>query len=140
MRRLRSRRHSLAARREHDERESYLRSLADSIPAIAWSADAQGNFDYFNRRMVEFTGKPDDKNGESFHPDDWKKASAAWRHSLATGEIYEAEHRLCRHDGEYRWMISRAVPVRDSEGNVVRWFGTAVDIHDLYAASETRDL
>jgi hypothetical protein len=47
---------------------------------------------------------------------------------------------LRRHDGEYRWMISRAVPVRDSEGNIVRWFGTAVDIHDLYAASEARDL
>ena len=58
----------------------------------------------------------------------------------ATGEIYEVEHRLCRHDGEYRWMIGRAVPVRDSAGEIVRWFGTAVDIHELYAASESRDL
>ncbi|WP_338028089.1 PAS domain-containing protein [Croceibacterium selenioxidans] len=140
MRRLRSRRHSIAARREHAERETYLRTLADSIPAIAWSADPAGNFDYFNQRMVEFTGEPEDTNGGSFHPEDWKRASAAWRHSLATGETYEIEHRLRRHDGEYRWMISRAVPVRDADGKIVRWFGTAVDIHDLYAASESRDL
>lgn len=140
MRRLRSRRHSLAARREHEERESYMRTLADSIPAIAWSADAEGNFDYFNQRMVDFTGRPDDKAGEAFHPDDWKKASAAWQRSIKTGEVYEAEHRLRGRDGEYRWMISRAVPVRDSAGRVARWFGTAVDIHDLYAASEARDL
>ena len=140
MRRMRSRRHSYAARREASERETYLRSFADSIPAIAWSATPDGHFDYFNKRMVDFTGNPDDKDGRSFHPDDWKKASAAWQHSLATGEVYEIEHRLRRHDGEYRWMISRAVPVRDSEGRIVRWFGTAVDIHDLHAASEARDL
>ena len=140
MRRLRSRRNSTAARREQEERVAYLRSIVESIPAIAWAADPQGNFEYFNNRLVEFTGRPDDKGGEAFHPDDWKIASAAWRHSLATGEPYEVEHRLRRHDGEYRWMIARAEPTRDSEGKIVRWFGTAVDIHDLYAASEARDL
>lgn len=140
MRRLRSRRHSTAARREQEERVAYLHTFADSIPAIAWSATGEGEFEYFNKRMVDFTGDPDDKDGRSFHPDDWKKASAAWQHSLKTGEVYEIEHRLRRHDGAYRWMISRAVPVRDSQGNVIRWFGTAVDIHDLYAASEARDL
>ena len=140
MRRLRSRRHSTAARREQDERETYLRTLADSIPAIAWSADAAGNFEYFNQRMVEFTGNGEDTRGEAFHPEDWKKANVLWQNSLKTGETYEVEHRLRRHDGEYRWMISRALPVRDSKGEIVRWFGTAVDIHDIYAASESRDL
>ena len=140
MRRLRSRRHSTAARREHDERVAYLHTFADSIPAIAWSATPDGHFEYFNKRMVDFTGLPDDQTGTAFHPDDWVKASAIWQSSLQTGEIYEVEHRLRRHDGEYRWMISRAVPVRDSHGSIVRWFGTAVDIHDLYAASEGRDL
>ncbi len=140
MRRLRSRRHSAAAKREQDEREIYLRTLADSIPAIAWSATPDGHFDYFNKRMVDFTGKDDEQQGDDFHPDDWKKASAAWQHSLASGETYEIEHRLRRHDGEYRWMISRAVPVRDSSGAITRWFGTAVDIHDIYEASESRDL
>ena len=140
MRRLRSRRHSTAARREQEERVAYLQSLVESIPAIAWSADPEGNFEYFNKRLVEFTGRPQDKEGQAFHPDDWKKASAAWRHSLATGEPYEVEHRLRRKDGEYRWMMARAEPIRDADGRIVRWFGTAVDIHDLYAASEARDL
>jgi PAS domain S-box-containing protein len=140
MRRLQGQRQALVAERELLARESHLRSLADSIPAIAWSADADGNFEYFNKRMVDFTGRPDDKTGQAFHPEDWKKASAAWQHSLRTGETYEVEHRLCRHDGQYRWMMSRAVPVRDDNGRIVRWFGTAVDIHDLYEMAESREL
>ncbi|MEO6388193.1 MAG: PAS domain-containing protein [Croceibacterium sp.] len=140
MRRLRSRRHSLAAQREAEERETYLRLLSDSIPAISWSADPKGNFEYFNKRMIDFTGVADDQTGAAFHPEDWAKANVAWQHSLATGDTYEFEHRLKRADGEYRWMIARAVPVRDNDGNIQRWFGTAVDIHDLYAASEARDL
>ncbi|MGZ3258828.1 MAG: GAF domain-containing protein, partial [Croceibacterium sp.] len=113
MLRLRAHRKELAAEREAEAREEYLHILADSIPAIAWSATPEGHFDYFNQRMVDFTGLPDDQSGSAFHPDDWKTASAKWQHSLKTGEIYEVEHRLCRHDGEYRWMISRALPVRD---------------------------
>lgn len=140
MRRMRSRRHSEAARREADERESYLHSLADSIPAIAWSATPDGHFEYFNKRMVDFTGLPDDQSGSAFHPDDFERATKAWQRSLATGKTYELEHRFRRYDGEYRWMIARAVPVRDAEGRIHRWFGTAVDIHDLHTASEARDL
>jgi PAS domain S-box-containing protein len=139
MQRIRTHRIALAARRELDASEEYLHSLADSIPAIAWSATPEGHFDYFNKRMIEFTGQPD-QSGSAFHPDDWKKASARWQHSLKTGEIYEIQHRLCRHDGEYRWMISRALPVRDADGRIIRWFGTAVDIHDIYEASEAREL
>ena len=140
MLRLRAHRKRLEIVREAEAREAQFRTLADSIPAIAWTADAEGKFEYFNKQMVEFTGDPEDKEGKSFHPDDWKRASAAWQNSLRTGKIYQIEHRLCRHDGEYRWMISRAVPVRDEDGKIVRWFGTAVDIHDIYAASEARDL
>lgn len=140
MLRLRAHRKQLAIAHEAEAREAQLRTLVDSIPAIAWSADGQGNFEHFNKRMVEYTGDPDDKGGKSFHPDDWERASAAWQRALRTGEPYQVEHRLRRHDGEYRWMISRAVPVRDEDGTIVRWFGTAVDIHDIYAASEARDL
>lgn len=140
MQRLRSHRIALAAQRELDASEEYLHILADSIPAIAWSATPDGHFDYFNQRMIEFTGQRDDQSGSAFHPDDWKIASERWQRSLQTGEIYEVEHRLCRHDGAYRWMISRALPVRDAEGKILRWFGTAVDIHDIYEASEGREL
>jgi PAS domain S-box-containing protein len=140
MLRLRAHRKKLEVERETQVREEYLHILADSIPAIAWSATPDGHFDYFNKQMVEFTGQRDDQSGSAFHPEDWKKASALWQDCLKTGKTYEIEHRLCRHDGEYRWMISRALPVRDGEGNIVRWFGTAVDIHDLYEASAGREL
>jgi PAS domain S-box-containing protein len=140
MLRMRAHRKQLAMQREAEAREEELHTLADSIPAIAWSATPEGHFEYFNRRMVEFTGRSDDQDGTAFHPEDWKTASALWQRCLQTGEIYEIQHRLCRHDGEYRWMMSRAVPVRDPDGKIVRWFGTAVDIHDIYAASESRDL
>jgi PAS domain S-box-containing protein len=140
MLRLSAHRKKLEVEREVEAREEMFRNLADSIPAIAWSATPEGHFDYFNQRMVDFTGLPDDQRGTAFHPEDWKKASALWQRALQTGEVYEVEHRLCRHDGEYRWMISRAVPVRDSTGKIIRWFGTAVDIHDIYEASESREL
>jgi len=140
MMRLRAHRKKLEVEHETEAREAQFRFLADSIPAIAWSATPDGRFDYFNQRMIDFTGKPNDQSGSAFHPEDWKKASAMWERCLKTGEVYEIEHLLCRHDGEYRWMISRAVPVRNEQGEIVRWFGTAVDIHDIYAASEARDL
>jgi PAS domain S-box-containing protein len=140
MLRLSGHRKQLALQREAEAREQDLRTLIDSIPAIAWSATADGEFEYFNKRMIDFTGGMDNQDGAAFHPDDVQRIRDSWQKSLETGRIYEIEHRLCRHDGEYRWMMARAVPLRDPEGNIVRWFGTAVDIHDIYAASESRDL
>lgn len=140
MLRLSGHRKQLALQREAEAREQELRTLIDSIPAIAWSATPDGEFEYFNRRMRDFTGTAKNEDGAAFHPDDVQKIRNVWQQSLKTGQVYEIEHRLCRHDGEYRWMMARAVPLRDHEGNIVRWFGTAVDIHDIYAASESRDL
>jgi PAS domain S-box-containing protein len=140
MRRLRSRRNSTAARRESAQRESHIHALADSIPAIAWSADGKGEFDYFNRQMLEFTGDASHEDGSAIHPDDWEQANGRWQEVLRTGEVYEVQHRIRRKDGEYRWMMARAVPVLGADGRPERWFGTAVDIHDLHAVSESRDL
>src|SRR5690606_18833530 len=100
---------------------------ADSMPAIAWSCDAAGQMDYVNRRLMEFTGDTD-LSGSAIHPDDFVECDRKWRECLHTGEPYEAEHRLRRADGEYRWMMARAEPVRDDKGQIVRWFGTATDI------------
>ena len=140
MRRLRARRAELETIAELDRRESHLRALADSIPAIAWSADGDGNFDYFNRQLLEFTGDGSHVDGGAIHPDDFGPANARWQESLRTGETYEVQHRVRRHDGEYRWMMARSVPVMGSDGRPVRWFGTAVDIHDAHVLSESRDL
>ncbi len=144
MRRLHSRREELLTARlaeQHlEQRETLLRALADSVPAMVWSADAHGHFDYFNRQMMEFTGLDSPLSGEAFHPDDFPAASAKWRESLRNGTVYEIEHRVRRHDGEYRWVMARAAPVRDQSGQILRWFGTAVDINAVHQMSETRDL
>src|SRR5690606_18244218 len=64
-----------------------------------------------------------------FHPDDRERAWERWRHSLETGEPYEIEYRLRHRSGEYRWTLGRAMPIRDTEGRIVRWMGTCTDIH-----------
>jgi len=140
MRRLHGRREELETLAELERREEHLRALADSMPAIAWSADGAGNFDYFNRRLLEFTGDGSHIDGGAIHPDDFAAANGRWLECLASGETYEIQHRVRRHDGEYRWMMARAVPVFGADGRPVRWFGTAVDIHDAHQLSESRDL
>jgi len=140
MLRMRAHRKRLEIQREAEAREEQLRTLADSIPAIAWSADADGNFDYFNRQLRAFTGDDSHRDGSAIHRDDFDRVNKLWEKCRKTGEIYETEHRILRHDGEYRWMMARAVPVKDADGRVVRWFGTAVDIHDAHLLSESRDL
>lgn len=140
MRRLHGRRSELESVAELERRESHLRALADSIPAIAWSADGEGNFDYFNRQLLEFTGDVSPDDGGAIHPDDFPTANAHWQECLRSGATYEIQHRIRRYDGEYRWMMARAVPVLGPDGRPARWFGTAVDIHDAHQLSESRDL
>ena len=120
------------------DRENEFRQLANAVPQKVWVTRTDGYHEYFNQRWYDFTGvSPDTTDGESwshvFHPDDQPKAWERWRHSLKTGEPYEIEYRLRRHDGEYRWMLGRALPMRDEGGTIVRWFGTCTDIHDRMA-------
>ncbi len=109
--------------------------LSEAMPQIVWSTDASGSFDYFNRRAYEYMGGgPEAIPGWSWtgfiHPDDVELTVARWRRSLETGKTYVVEHRVRGADGEYRWHLSRAVPVRDRADRVVRWIGTSTDIHD----------
>jgi PAS domain S-box-containing protein len=123
--------------------ETRLRAITDTMPQIVWSARADGYHDYYNQRWYDLTGRtPQQTEGEGwkpvFHPDDQGRVAARWRHSLTTGEPYEAECRLRMADGSYRWMLGRALPVRDQEtGEILRWFGTCTDIEDTVEARET---
>ena len=110
-------------------------ALADTMPQMVWSTLPDGSHDYFNARWYEFTGVPEGStDGEGwagvFHEDDQPIAWKHWSHSLASGEPYEVEYRLRRHDGEYRWMIGRALPIVDEAGVIQRWIGTCTDIED----------
>lgn len=129
------------------ESEAQFRTLADAMPQMAWAARPDGFHDYYNARWYEFTGASLEQTaGEGWngilHPEDQPAAWAKWQHSLATGEPYEIEYRLRRHDGVYRWTLGQALPLRDGTGTgqpggpITRWFGTCTDINDQKQAAE----
>jgi PAS domain S-box-containing protein len=111
------------------------------MPHMVWITLPDGYHEWYNRRWYEFTGVPENSTdgagwNEIFHPDDRERAWAQWRRSLATGEPYEIEYRLRHHTGEYRWVLGRALPIRDSQGRIERWFGTCTDIDAMKRAEE----
>ena len=115
--------------------------LVDSIPALIHTARPDGYLDYFNRPWLEYLGATLDKvagwNWTAFvHPEDVEGILAKWRGCLATGEIFEYETRVRRANGEYRWMFHRKVPLRDGNGNIVKWYGSSLDIDERKTAEE----
>ncbi|MGV3491472.1 MAG: PAS domain-containing protein [Devosia sp.] len=127
------------------ESELRFRVLADTMPQMVWSTLPDGFHDYYNARWYEYTGVPEGStDGEGwngmFHPGDQGRAWEVWRHSLETGEPYYIEYRLKHHSGEYRWVLGRALPMRDPAGRITRWFGTCTDIHETKLAQEEREV
>ncbi|HEX8388023.1 MAG TPA: PAS domain-containing protein [Sphingomonas sp.] len=127
------------------ESELKFRTLADAMPQMVWSTLSDGFHDYFNARWYQFTGMPEGStDGEAwngmFHPEDQERAWSLWRRSLETGEPYEVEYRLRHRSGRYRWVLGRALPVRDAEGRITRWFGTCTDVHEQKLAMEEREV
>ncbi|HEX6983882.1 MAG TPA: PAS domain-containing protein [Planctomycetaceae bacterium] len=121
--------------------EEQFRTLADGIAQLAWTARPDGHIFWYNRRWYEYTGTmPESQEGwgwESVHdPAELPRVVAKWKAALATGEPWEDTFPLRRHDGEMRWHLSRAMPVRDAAGNIVRWFGTNTDVTDQRRAEQ----
>ncbi|WP_144241177.1 PAS domain-containing hybrid sensor histidine kinase/response regulator [Fimbriimonas ginsengisoli] len=117
------------------ESEDHFRFMVDSNLQVPWTADPDGKISDFSERWIAITGLTrDEAMGEGWvqvqHPDDLPIMTRAWSHSIRTGELYEVEHRVRMADGAYRWMHSRAVPRRDAEGKIVRWYGDTEDIHE----------
>jgi PAS domain S-box-containing protein len=115
--------------------EQELRLVIDTIPAIVWRKLPDGSADFINQRFREYWGLSAEEglgwgwvNG--IHPDERKKFEEEWRAACAAGEPFDKEARLRRADGEYRRVLLRAVPRRDEDGNIVKWYGTTTDIED----------
>lgn len=122
-----------------------LDTLTNAMPQMVWATRPDGHHDYYNAQWYRFTGVPEGStDGEGwndmFHPDDQDRAWTRWRHSLATGEDYEIEYRLRHHSGRYRWVLGRALPVRDGDGRILRWIGTCTDIDSAKRAAERNDI
>jgi len=118
------------------ESEFLYRSLADNMPHLVWMTLADGTVEYCNQRWYAYTGTKTAQEAygaleRGIHPDDRETVYAFWRRCQETGAAYEAEYRLF-HAGreEFLWQLARAVPVRDEQGNILRWFGTSTDIDE----------
>lgn len=121
--------------------ERKFRSMAEAMPQVVWTARPDGYRDYYNSRWFELTGLCfEESKAEGWvaalHPEDRERGREAWRRSVATGTRYEIEYRFRSKEGPYRWYIGRALPVRNEQGEIERWFGTCTDIHELKQAQE----
>ena len=115
--------------------ERHLRLMTETIPALVWRTTPDGEIDYVNRRVLEYTGKPLEHFGKDgwlqlLHPDDVESTIRLWRQNTQTGNSHQVTYRLRRADGTYRWFDVRGEPLRDSEGRVVQWYGICIDMED----------
>jgi PAS domain S-box-containing protein len=121
-------------------RDQRLRFIAEALPQIVWTAEPDGYQDFFNHRWFSFTGLTEEETYSglsALHPDDFPRYVKRWKQALRIGHTYEAEYRIRRRDGTYRWFLVRGLPIKDAQGRVVKWFGTFTDIHDMKEIEQT---
>ena len=136
----------ISARKHAEEKlrasERTLRELTETIPQMLWSAEADGAVDYCNQRVLDYTGlSAEQVKGagwmKTVHQNDIEKMARAWSGAVLSGQPFQHEFRCLREaDGVYRWCISRALPLRDQNGRILKWFGTVVDLHDWKEAQQ----
>jgi hypothetical protein len=128
----------------HDDRERRelpLRVVMDTIPGLVWSALPDGDFEFCNQRWLDYTGMSFHEIkgwgwAAAIHPEDVTHVREGWRRALAESTSFEAEARMRRADGCYRWFLIQAEPLRDSAGRIIRWYGTNTDVEELKLAQE----
>jgi len=135
---------AIEAKRSDDalrKSEDRVRLVIDTIPAMAWSVLPDGTVDFLNQRWLDYAGVSLEQYvnapTDAIHPEDVQRVLEKWAAAMAVGESYEDEMRLRRADGEYRWFLIRTVPLRDEQGNIVKWYGTSTDIEDRKRADDT---
>lgn len=128
-------------RKRIEDTEKQFSVLANAMPQLVWVADPDGKVTYYNDRVQEFAGAKLLPDGTwswegLLHDDDVQPTVQSWATSLRKGSVYEISHRVQMTDGTYRWFLSRAFPQYNTEGKIVKWFGTATDIHSQKVAEE----
>jgi PAS domain S-box-containing protein len=117
------------------EAEDKVRLIIDTVPAMIWTARPDGQLDFISQRWLEYAGVTFEQKlaqewGAQCHPDDVHEVRKEWRAAVAQGRPFEAETRVRRFDGEYRWFLYRAFPLIDRAGHILGWYGNDIDIHD----------
>ncbi len=122
----------------------HFKFLADTIPVIVWTADAKGDYDYFNRQWYDYTGLTfDESKGKGWqsviHPEDLPETIIEWETSIRKGVPFKREDRKRSASGTYRWNLAHALPFKDDEGKILAWFGVCTDIEDQKKDMEKKD-
>lgn len=130
----------VAAQRLADTSQRRFETLAHTLPLHVWTARPDGRMEWCNEQVLEYLGFDLERARATdwldiVHPDDRRHTQATWQRCVAGGEPYLNEFRLLRNDGEYRWHLSRATPVRDAQGRITQWVGSNTDIHDQKASA-----
>jgi PAS domain S-box-containing protein len=117
------------------KREERWRRLVEALPQLVWSATPDGECDYFSAQWTQYTGVAESELlgwrwMDVLHPDDRHSTRRVWTDSVAERQPYDVEYRVRRRDGVYRWFKTRGVPIHDSKGGIVNWFGSCTDITD----------
>jgi PAS domain S-box-containing protein len=123
------------------DNEKRFRELIESLPQLFWTCRVDGPCDYLSKQWVDYTGVPEEEQLgyrwlEQLHPEDRDKTVAEWMEKVKTGESFDMEFRIRRNDGIYHWFKTRAVPMRDSDGSIVKWFGSNTDFDEIIKAQE----
>jgi PAS domain S-box-containing protein len=121
--------------------EEKIRQIINTVPAFIWTAGPDGRLDFISQRWLDYAGMTLEENlaqpkGSQCHPDDAEHVLDKWRAAAAVGKPFEAEARVRGFDGEYRWFLTRACPLFDRSGDILRWYGNDIDIHDMKQAEE----
>lgn len=121
--------------------ELRYRNVTESLPQLVWTCTADGSCDYLGPQWLEYTGVPaGEQLGHGWlnqvHSEDRDRTSERWHDAVAQGGTFDVEFRIRRHDGSYRWFKTRATPLRDNAGRIVKWFGTHTDINELRHSEE----
>ncbi|MEP6597478.1 MAG: ATP-binding protein [Ginsengibacter sp.] len=132
------------AHNELTESEQKFHLLADAMPQHIWTSDTEGNLNYYNQSVFDYSGltlEQINKDGwiQIVHPDDREENIKQWSNAIATGKDFLLEHRFRRHDGTYRWQLSRAIPQKDENGEIQMWVGTSTDIQDIKEMDQQKD-
>ncbi len=133
--------HKIKTRKEIEESAKRFHTLADNISQLAWMADEKGSIYWYNQRWYDYTGTSfEEMQGWGWqkvhHPNHVDRVVEKIQHSWDTGEVWEDTFPLRGHDGMFRWFLSRAIPIKDDEGKVLRWFGTNTDITEQRISEE----
>jgi PAS domain S-box-containing protein len=122
------------------ETAAKFETLAQALPSMVWTSLPDGSIDWFNARVSEYSGIPAAEmkpNGWApVHEDDLASATRLWREALTSGQPFVSEYRIRRHDGMFRWHITRAIPMRDKDGSITRWIGSSADIQDQKSSEQ----